>query len=307
MSSRYLVATTVSIDEVSFPDGCPTRAVPGSAGFFAMAGLRVYTDDVLIIGGIGPEYLKRVGGWYAENRVATNGLIQRGNQDVVIRVTYFEDGSRIDRPSLGLDGFHALDPTLDEVSAFCGADTRGIYVFKALETDYLDGLLRLREQYGCRLIWEISGDACVPENVKRVEDYMSRFDIFTINNSEAAQLYGVGDEETILSRLERASRNWIFYRCGSRGAYMLANGRRYFCHSITNGEVVDVTGAGNASSAATLYGLCGGYGPQMSGFLGCAAAAEIIAQYGVPQKMDGRLRARALENARRACAGTREG
>ena len=59
---EYVIATTVSTDEVHLADGTVMENQPGSAGFYALAGVRVFTDKVGICGGIGPEYLPRPGG-----------------------------------------------------------------------------------------------------------------------------------------------------------------------------------------------------------------------------------------------------
>ncbi len=52
--------------------------------------------------------------------------------------------------------------------------------------------------------------------------------------------------------------------------------------AVTAGAVVDVTGGGNASSAAMLHGYSTGCSPRRCGLMGSIAAAFCIAQYGPP-------------------------
>lgn len=78
---------------------------------------------------------------------------------------------------------------------------------------------------------------------------------------------------------------------------MLADGRSYQCPSISGISVVDTTGGGNSSSGAVLYACCEGYDPQMAGCMGSAAAAEIIAQFGVPDLFTKEMTERAMARA----------
>lgn len=297
----YVIATTVSSDEIHLPDGTVHENQPGSAGFYALAGVRVFTDRVAIAGGIGPEYLPRHGAWYRENHVSTDGLVLRAPVAPLNIITYNPDGSRTDRPNIGLEEFRNLDPTVDEVFRCCEGGCKGVYVFKALDRDYLDALIGGRLRYGYKLLWEISEDACCPENADVVESYLRDVDLFSINRSEAKLLYGVDDEAEAEARLAAASPNWVFFRRGAQGAHMLAGGRVYPCPSMQNIPVVDATGCGNASSGAALYGLCEGYGPQMAGTMGSSAAAVIIGQYGVPAHFTEAMTRQALQNAETLC------
>lgn len=296
----YVIATTVSTDEVHLADGTVFENQPGSAGFYALAGVRVFTERVTVCGGIGLEYLMRHGKWYRENRVSTEGLVVRSDVSPVTVIHYFPDGSRTDEPNIGLKEFRDLDPTVDEVFRCCDRNTKGVYVFKALEKEYLEALIKGRERFGYKLMWEISEDACKPENIGIIESYLKEIDVFSINRGEAKMLYGTDDEREAEERLLKASPNWVFFRRGSEGAHMLFNGRSYECPSISGIPVVDTTGGGNSSSGAVLYACCEGFDPQMAGCMGSAAAAEIIAQFGVPELFTGKMKERAMARAR-AC------
>ena len=283
---EYVIATTVSTDEVHLADGTVVEHQPGSAGFYALAGVRVFTDQVEICGGIGPEYL---------------ALTVRSEVSPTTVIHYFPDGSRTDEPNVGLEEFRALDPSLEEVFRCCDQNTKGVYVFKDLDRDYLDGLIGGKLRFGYKLMWEISEDACKPENIDVIESYLKDIDVFSINRGEAKLLYGVEHEEEAEARLANASPNWVFFRRGSEGAHMLSGGRVWDCPSARDITVVDTTGGGNSSSGAVLYACCEGYEPRMAGCMGSAAAAEIIQQFGVPRHFTGELTARAMTRARRLC------
>lgn len=295
---EYIIATTVSTDEVHLADGTVFPNQPGSAGFYALAGMRVYTDKILICGGIGPEYLPRHEKWYKDNHVSTEGLILRSEVSPTIVIHYFPDGSRTDEPNVGLHVFRALDPTPEEVFRCCGRETKGVYTFKGLDRPNLEALIAGREKYGYKLMWEIGEDACVPENIPVIEQYLKSVDVFSINRGEAKMLYGVDTEEEAQDRLCTAAPHWVYFRRGSQGGNILAGGEVYSCGSVKDVQVVDSTGGGNSSSAAVLYACCEGYDPKMAAAMGSAAAAVIISQFGVPEIMDENTTEQALKAAR---------
>ena len=298
---EYIIATTVSTDEVHLADGTVFENQPGSAGFYALAGMRVYTDKVTICGGIGPEYLPRHEKWYRDNNVSTDGLVLRAEVAPTIVIHYFPDGSRIDQPNVGLHVFRALDPTPEEVFRCCGPETKGVYTFKGLDRKNLDALIEGRTRYGYKLMWEIGEDACLPENIPVIEEYLKSVDVFSINRGEAKMLYGVDTEEEAQARLRQAAPHWVYFRRGSQGGNILAGGEVYTCGKVHDVHVVDTTGGGNSSSAAVLYACCEGYEPKMAAAMGSAAAAQIISQFGVPAIMDEAMKMKAMEAARRLC------
>lgn len=294
---EYVVATTVSTDEIHMADGTVRKNQPGSAGFYAMAGLRVFTDRVTICGGIGPEYLQHHEKWYRKNHISTEGLVVRSHVTPTIVIRYNPDGSRTDSPNIGLEEFRALDPTSEEVFRCCDQSTKGVYVFSDLDMARLSALIAGKAQYGYKLMWEIAEDACKPENIEDIEALLKDIDVFSINSSEARLLYGVEDEKEAEIRLQAVSPNWVFFRRGSKGAHILAGGQKYNCPSISDTPVVDTTGGGNSSSGAVLYAICEGFDPQMAGCMGSAAAAVIIGQFGVPDRFTDEMSQHAMEQA----------
>ena len=58
---------------------------------------------------------------------------------------------------------------------------------------------------------------------------------------------------------------------------------------VSGVNVIDATGACNASSAAVLYGVCEGFAPFECGIMGSISAAFCIGQFG-PPRLDDRAR-----------------
>lgn len=290
---KYIIGSSVETDEIHLPDGRVMPNMPGGAGFYALAGLRIWCADVGIAGGIGPGYMDRHRDWYIRNQVATGGLHVRFDTTPTTIVTYFPDGDRTDVPNVGLDVFRQLDPTPEEIEALCGPETRGVYLFKHLDRTFLERMVAMKYQYGFKLMWEISEDAAIPENIPAFEQLLPEIDVFSINKKEALQLYATGSVEEAAGRLGAACPNWVFFRQGALGAYLLEGGRSHFCPSVPHAKVVDPTGGGNSSSAAVLYACCEGFDPKTAGVMGSVSASFIIAQYGPPMDYPDGMRAQA--------------
>jgi sugar/nucleoside kinase (ribokinase family) len=299
---KYIAASTVGTDEIYLADDRVLQNQMGGAGIYALAGILTFCPDVVVVSGIGPGYKDRHGSWYVQNGISTGGLIQREGPDHITRIHYRAGGDRLDEPDIGLGEMRAKDPSPEEIARFCTGTTRGIYTFKHLDREYMDALVELKQRRGCKLMWEIAEDACVPDNLPAIKHYMNRIDVFSINEKEASMLLGTHVFEETVSRLCDMTSRWIYLRRGERGAVLLADGIQYVCPPVPSLRVVDPTGCGNASSAAVLYGCGEGYPPLKAGIMGSVAAAGILAQFGVPSRYTSESRREAMELAEKILA-----
>lgn len=293
----YLIGSSVSTDEVHLPDGTIIPEIPGGAGIYALAGIRLWSDSVIIASGVGPDYLSRHQWWYTDNRLTTEGLVLRGNATPTTVITYYENGERVDEPNVGLAEFRRMDPTLEDLRRCCGASTKGVYVFRDWNPAFFEGLFELKRKLRFQLMWEISEDAAIPENREEIERALPQIDVFSLNQKEAAQLYGGPEPVRAVKKLARACGGWVYLRRGKAGASLFANGHGVSCPSVEDAEAVDVTGAGNSSSAAVLYAYCEGVPAALAAAMGAVSAAHIIAQYGPPKIYTPTMRTEAEQKA----------
>ncbi len=70
---KYVVVSAVVTDEIHFPDG-NVKIAPGGAGFYALCGLRLWSDQVVAVTGIGEDYEKLHGEWYRRNHISMEGF-----------------------------------------------------------------------------------------------------------------------------------------------------------------------------------------------------------------------------------------
>ena len=115
-----------------------------------------------------------------------------------------------------------------------------------------------------------------------VRKIAERCDILSLNHAEARVLLDETQPEAVIANLLSWDIPLIYLRMGKRGAVILRNGTSVWVPSIPV-SAVDPTGAGNASSAAVLYGCCQGFDALRCGLLGNLSAGECIRQYGPPE------------------------
>ena len=188
-------------------------------------------------------------------------------------------------------------PTTDEdrLMAVSYTHLQGIYV-EAVETSRLwDELDAIRSVCSAKIMWEIPTSAALdPERHSNVLKTIEKTDLFSINFPEAKALFGVETRQQTVDRLLALGKP-CFFRVGSQGAYMLADGEAAFAPSVTVGPVVDPTGCGNVSTAAALYGWCEGYTLQKTARLANISAAYNLLQYGPCPAVSEEMRHKAKE------------
>lgn len=277
---KYIIVSAVVTDSITFPGQKDPVVVGGGAGLYAYAGARIWSDDVLLVTGIGEDYLRIHHDWFERNSVNTSGLMIRDAHSPITEITYFENGEREEKPVYGLSHFNKLETKPEDLELWC-LDCEGMYVFKNLEDlSFWERIIALKERDGFTLMWEIAADAAIPEKLPMFEQVLVRVDILSINMSECSALFGTDNEEEHISRFLQYRVPCVFYRRGKRGALVIANGEAVSIPSIDSFTRVDPTGAGNSSSAAVLVGYCQKRDFRRIGLMGSISAGFMITQYG---------------------------
>lgn len=292
---KYVVVSAVVTDEIHFPDG-NVKIAPGGAGFYALCGLRLWSDQVVAVTGIGEDYEKLHGEWYRRNHISMEGFRIKDARSPYTIVEYFPDGERIETPALGLEHFRSLETTGEEVVPYLDS-AEGMYIFRNLDPDFWNGFLKNKKDSSCKIMWEIAADAAQKENLETVRDIAGQLHAFSINMTEAKSLFGTSDREQIIEELRSWGLELIFLRQGAKGAVMITADEVVEVPSQPDVQVVDATGGGNSSTGAVLCGLVEGRSPEICGRMGSISAAMCISQYGVPEEITEEMRKEAWEKA----------
>ena len=292
---KYVVVSAVVTDEIHFPDG-DVKIAPGGAGFYALCGLRLWSDQVVAVTGVGDDYEKLHGEWYRRNHISMEGFRIKDARSPYTIVEYFPDGERIETPALGLEHFRSLETTGEELVPYLDS-AEGMYIFRNLDPDFWTGFLKNKKDSSCKIMWEIAADAAQKENLETVRDIAGQLHAFSINMTEAKSLFGTSDREQIIEELRSWGLELIFLRQGAKGAVMIAADEGVEVPSQPDVQVVDATGGGNSSTGAVLCGLVEGRSLEICGRMGSISAAMCISQYGVPEEITEEMRKEAWEKA----------
>ncbi|MBZ9938569.1 PfkB family carbohydrate kinase [Mesorhizobium sp. BR1-1-16] len=295
MAGRDLIASAALIDTLLFADGRAEENVAGGAGLYALAGAALFSDGGLLVTGTGEDYVDAFGPWMARNGLSTDGLRLADPHTPRNLLRYIDERTRTETPMFGAAHFQRIEPRVSDIERVLDG-ARSLYVFRDTGAAFWDDLLAWRRPRPKIVLWEISLDACLPEELPRIVALLHHVDALSLNLEEAGHILGLDDEEAICARVAQWPAPSIFLRAGSRGSYAIERGAVHFVPSLAV-EAVDVTGGGNAYSGAALVGLAEGAGCIGAAAFGTVAASIAISQLGLPEPSDPGLRSRARRDA----------
>jgi len=278
---RYIIASTAVTDEICLADGKKVGKVAGGAGIYALCGIKVWCDDVLLVTGVGQDYRSIYGQWYEDNDISMEGLMIKGNRTPHTVVQYLDNGEREETPLYGLEHYQKMESAPEDLEPYFQTAS-GIYIFKNSNTCFWEKIIQMKKNSKVVIMWEIANDATYVDNKEHVKDIARNFEILSINLTEAKNLLEKEGLEEIIEEFQTWGMELIFLRMGSKGAVMITPSQKMKVPSMEGVHVVDPTGGGNSSSGAVLYGFCKGYDLRSCGQMGNISAAMCISGYGIP-------------------------
>ncbi|MBP1996639.1 carbohydrate kinase family protein [Paenibacillus eucommiae] len=299
---KYVMVST-AVTDLTYPYGHtdPTAAL-GGAGTYALAGAKVWTDDVTLVTGVGADFAGAHGHWFETNEISMNHILVKDVHTPTTLIHYFKDGERKETSAFGSEHYRLMEAGTDDIQAALGPDVKGVYIFKEAILEYWQAVSSMKQAYGCTVLWEINADSAAYSQMDHVRKIAEMIDIFSINMTEARSLLNLHTVDEIVEQFRSWKTPLVFLRDGGRGAYMIARDEYVHVPPVQDVNVVDATGGGNSSSAGVLYGICEGYSLYDAGVIGSISASICLEQQGVPEFLDADLRKRAnrlLENMRR--------
>ncbi|KGM46153.1 PfkB family carbohydrate kinase [Neobacillus niacini] len=291
--SKYLIVSTAVTDEIHKKDSREVQYALGGAGVYALAGAKVWTDDISILTGVGEDFAGLHFKWFNNNGLSTKNLIIKDPWTPKTIIQYEDDDNRTETPYYGIDHYKKMNATMNEIAEAATSETVGMYVFKDHDEAFWEELLRFNKKQKLKIMWEINADSAHVEYLHQVRKIVENIDVFSINKNEAKTLFAEEDLEVIITRLKEWNINTVFLRVGSKGAYMVTKNSTVKISSVKDVNVVDVTGGGNSSSAGVLIGFCENRSLEEMGLMGSISAAICIEEEGVPLRIDQNTRNKA--------------
>ena len=281
-SPGYAVLGHLIIDDLVFADGSEVRGMLGGAGLYAALGAALVGERPAgLVSGVGRDLSRTALDRIAARRISTAGLTVAGEHTPRSRVVYDDDGARTETPLLGPVHFRAMAPRAADIPAAWDS-LRGVYLFAGTDPRDWEHVTAYAEATGCRLLWEIAADVCVPEHFDAVRALLGHVDIFSVNLAEARALCALTEPEDCVATLLKAGAARVGLRMGAAGA-LVADGREvWHIGAAPSGPVADPTGAGNCHSGALLAAFADTGDLEHTGRRAAAAASFAIEQHGPP-------------------------
>lgn len=294
---KYVIASTAVTDEIHFADGKSVEIVAGGAGIYALCGVKLWCDEVMLATGVGADYQEIYGEWYEKNHLSMEGLIIKDEKTPHTVINYFEDGEREEIPLYGAHHYKKIETVPEDLKPYFET-AKGIYIFKNSDPEYWKKIIQYKENSSAKVMWEIGCDATYPENYENIKRIAQHMDVFSINLTESRHMMAKDDMEEIIKEYQSFGIPLVFLRRGAAGAVMITPEEVTYVPSQKNVNVVDPTGGGNSSSGAVLYGFCEGFSTKICGTMGSISAAMCLGQYGVPEKITEEMRQEAMKRAK---------
>jgi len=253
----YIIAGNAAVDKITFADGTSTGFMPGGATLFALTGIQLWTDSIMMCGGFGEDYMEHMGAWLIRNHIDRSGFHVRDAKNPLNYLIYNDDGDWYSYTEYGNEHYDNLDcdPLKDGLRRFLHG-TKGIYCFREDDLYFFGQMAQLRDVYGFRLMWEIKATIAIPEKLPVICKILENVDAFSINQKEAFRLFAVSNDKEAIGALQRLGIGLIVYRVGARGLYIIQGEQVLFAPSLKKFPKKDVTGCGNSSTSAAFYAWC---------------------------------------------------
>lgn len=297
----YLIAGCTHINDLVYADGHTVTAQLGGS-IYAVNGIKTYYDDLLFVTTAGPDFDAHFGEYYRINQLSSHGIHQVLPHTQYNMLTYQPDGRWHEYSKYGAD-FEAQWAATTLIQAthilpFINPTTQGIYLESSVTEPIWHTLDTIRTTAPhATIMWEVAtSDIETPARHADIANCIAAVDVYSINLPEALALFGVTTEADALTAIIAQDTPCLF-RVGTKGAYMVANGRAWFAPSYDLEYSVDPTGCGNCATGAALYGMTEGLHPLHTVILANLAAALNARQYGPYPAYTTTIRAEQLHRA----------
>ena len=281
---EYLACGNIMMDVIESNDGTFSHPSLGGPAFFALEGIRLFTEDCALVCQAGADFESTYSHWMQRNTVSEQYVRISADHCSQHILKYNEDGSGNftcrSRYGEELLGYLKTTPEHIDVAAH---GTKGIYLAQNTDKVFWSKLDKVKHRHGFKMMWEIEATTIEEDLMDRAREVIHLADMWSVNLNEATGLFKIPiqNEEDILNEIMKLPVELTLLRVGARGAYTVTGNTAVFCEAIDITDTVDPTGCGNCSTAAAMYAHVAGYEPRMVVAMANVAAGYNAAQFGV--------------------------
>ncbi|MBQ1307650.1 MAG: hypothetical protein IIY56_05815 [Erysipelotrichaceae bacterium] len=293
--AKYLACGNVLFDSIKKIDGTDIGEHMGGQAMYATSGIRVWSKSVKMVTNCGKLDFPNVYlPWLKANGLTDEGVNYEQDWTAHVCMQHTESGAyKTGRLDSGLvyDTYlqGMMELRMEQIEANIDTDTVAIYHHPHIpDTVYFSKIEKMRKKYGVRFMYElVYGSNFLPEpyfNLNKLKDAVKIAGLWSLNRNEAQILFDIprDRDDDIIAQLQSFPEfEMCYYRCGSKGAYVVTPDQAVFVPLIDITESVDSMGCGNCSTGTAMAAWCETDGdPLMTGIMAAISAGFNAAQAG---------------------------
>ena len=283
------IAFNIILDDIICPDGTTHMGMLGGGGPQTAFGMKLWTDSVGLVAGVGPDLPQQVQNWLDHNEIDTLGIRHKEQPTPRAWQALESDGRRTQVWRVAPEAIQShLQRHLDLIP-YSYQDAKGIHFgIHPFEPD--SSFIQVLTQKNVIVSLEPFRPAERPLSESELKTLIASVPIFSPNLNEARSFVhpleknSVQEEITaLLSIFLDAGAQIVSLRTGPGGSYVasqLSNRTDHIPAFKTN--MVDPVGAGNAYCGGFLVGWLETGDLVQAGLFGTVAASFLVEQIGVP-------------------------
>ncbi|MFZ5917893.1 MAG: PfkB family carbohydrate kinase [Chloroflexota bacterium] len=272
----------IIIDDIVLPDGVTHMGVLGGGGTHAIAGMRIWTDQVGFVAAIGPDFPEPCRKDLGAYNIDLSGVLVRPGYQTARAWQIFEwDERRIEIFRTDFDAFIKATPLLEEMpESYWHA--RGVHLLSDSRKGPVEVTSILKRRADSVVLWEPPPLIVTPEGRGMAQEVLPYIDVFSPNLREAAALCETDDVTAILHTLFDWGAEIVALRMGVQGSLVQRQGGPVMRVPVVPTDIVDVTGAGNAYCGGFVVGLVETGDLAVAAMYGAVSASFALEQFGIP-------------------------
>ena len=272
------------IDDIILPDGSARMGILGGGSVHAVMGMRVWSDNVGLVSIVGEDFPQDLRDQLS-HRFDLRGLLTRPIYTTRAWQLFETDGTRnevfrTDHREMvtwfnTIEEFPCDYTNIKSVHLHCNPpDVPGWAAF-------------LRSRCDPVILWEPWDQFCLPENHNVLKTLLPYIDVFSPNLTEGRLLTGLTDPKVINADFHEHGAPLVALRMGASGSLISRTGEAPIAvPSVRCGNIIDVTGAGNAYCGGFSVSLAGNDDLIEAGCKGAVSASFALKQFGALYNRD---------------------
>lgn len=281
----YISIGSIIVDDIVLPDGETRMGMFGGGTTHAVAGMRLWSDEVGLVSWLGRDFPLEMEAQLRQY-FHMDGVIRRDQPSPRAWQVFEWSGHRTEIFRTDFNQFANSSPRPEEFPpAFYGA--RGVHL--QCELAHFHGWIDLLRRTGTQVIvWEPWGEICTPAHRAVFRDILPLVDAVSPNLEEGSRLTERHSPQEICEAMLEDGARLVALRMGAQGSIIAPQGGPLTHIPVVKaGQIVDVTGAGNAYCGGFVVGLGETGDPVEAGLWGAVSGSLALEQFGALYPFEG--------------------